>query len=150
VLGLPSAEQQQARLAGAWLQEFRSAGARRVVYWGPTTGSHEVYDQLLTKYVAIGAETSALGLPTSGPKAINVVYGRLGLFEHGRMYYAPATGTHPIVGPINDRYVQPDAAPRLGLPTTDEYAVDAGRAQDFEHGRITWDATTGEATVTLT
>src|SRR5450759_737155 len=37
---------------------------------------------------------------------------------------------------------------RLGYPVTDEYAVPGGRASDFEHGRITWNAATGATTVT--
>ena len=32
---------------------------------------------------------------------------------------------------------------RLGYPTTDEYAVAAGRRNGFQHGTITWVAATG-------
>jgi uncharacterized protein with LGFP repeats len=149
VLGLPSAEQTAGRAAGSVVQEFRKAGARRVVYWSQPTGAHEVYDQILTRYDAIGAETSQLGLPTSGPNGTRVLYSRYNVFEHGRMYYSPSTGTHPILGAINDRYIKADAYPVLGMPTTDEYAVTDGRAQDFQHGTITWNSTTGETTLTV-
>src|SRR5262245_29155076 len=61
VLGLPTAEQRTGQASGSLVQEFRKAGARRVVYWSQATGAHEVYDQILTRYDAIGAETSKLG-----------------------------------------------------------------------------------------
>ncbi len=149
VLGLPVAEQRTGRVAGSLVQDFRKAGARRVVYWSQPSGAHEVYDQILSRYEAIGAETSNLGLPTSGPKGTRVLYSRYNVFEHGRMYYSPGTGTHPILGAISDRYIKADAYPVLGMPTTDQYAVTAGLAQDFQHGTITWNSTSGETTLTV-
>jgi hypothetical protein len=35
----------------------------------------------------------------------------------------------------------------LGYPVRDTYPVTEGQATDFEHGTITWNATTGETTV---
>jgi hypothetical protein len=108
------------------------------VYWSQATGAHELYDQILTRYDAIGAEISKLGLPTSGPTGTRVLYSRYNVFEHGRMYYSPGTATQPVLGAINDRYIQADAYPLLGLPTADEYAVTDALAQTFQHGQITW------------
>jgi uncharacterized protein with LGFP repeats len=31
----------------------------------------------------------------------------------------------------------------LGYPTSDEYSVPVGRAEDFESGSLTWSASTG-------
>jgi N-acetylmuramoyl-L-alanine amidase/LGFP repeat len=148
VLGLPAAEQHPAQLTGALVQEFSKAGAQRAVYWSSSTGAREVLDAIYTRYVAMGSDLSKLGLPTTGQLVTHVAGGRANLFQHGRMYYGPATGTHPIIGAFNTQYVQPGVYTQLGLPTTDEYAVTGGSAQDFQGGRITRDAATEQTTVT--
>jgi N-acetylmuramoyl-L-alanine amidase-like protein/LGFP repeat-containing protein len=150
VIGLPAAEQHAGRRAGSQVQDFRRSGVRRALYWSSATGAHEVLDAIYAKYAAIGAESSSLGLPTTGQVGTHVVSGRANLFQHGRMYYGPATGTHPVIGVFNNAYVQPGVYTRLGLPRTDHYAVTVGLAQDFTGGRITWNATTNRTTVTYT
>ncbi len=147
ILGWPSTEMQDARVSGARVQEFRKSGVRRAAYWSQATGAHEVVDAIFAKYVAMNAELSVLGLPVTGQLGTPVVGGRLSIFQGGRMYYGPNTGTHAITGPINAKYVEPGNPGKLLLPTTDEYAVTGGRAQDFQGGRITWDAASGQTTV---
>ncbi len=148
VLGLPSTEEQNARVSGARVQEFRKAGVRRAVYWSSGTGAHEVLDAIFAKYYAMNGELSKLGLPKTGQLGTPVSGGRVNVFQNGRIYYGPATGTHPIIGAINAKYVESGVYTKLGLPTTDEYAVTGGLQQDFQGGKIAWDAATGQTTVT--
>ena len=148
ILGLPAGEQRAGRLTGSQVQDFRRSGVRRALYWSSATGAHEVVDAIFAKYAAMNAELSALGLPITGQVGTHVVGGRANLFRHGRMYYGPSTGTHPIIGAFNVAYVRSGVYTRLGLPRTDHYAVSGGLAQDFTGGRITWNASTGRTTVT--
>jgi LGFP repeat-containing protein/N-acetylmuramoyl-L-alanine amidase-like protein len=61
--------------------------------------------------------------------------GRFTDFEHGSIYFSPATGAHEVSGSILATWrAQGAERSPLGLPTGDELAVDGGRAQDFEHG----------------
>ncbi len=150
IVGLPAGEQHAGRLAGSQVQDFRRSGVRRALYWSSRTGAHEVVDAIFAKYAAMSAEVSALGLPTTGQVGTHVTGGRANLFQHGRMYYGPATGTHPIIGVFNVAYVRSGVYTRLGLPRTDHFAVTGGLAQDFTGGRITWSAATGQTTVTYT
>ncbi len=148
VLGLPRYEETAARVSGARFQEFRKAGARRGVWWSQATGAREVLDAIFTKYVAMNGETSSLGLPTTGQLGTHVVGGRVNVFQHGRLYWGSATGAHPVIGAFNNAYVQSGVYTRLGLPRTDAFSVTGGLAQDFTGGRITWNATTAQTTVT--
>ena len=59
----------------------------------------------------------------------------------------------PVYGAIGKAYDGLGAEySRLGLPTRGEYAVPGGTRADFEHGRLSWNSTTGAvaATVLLT
>jgi hypothetical protein len=66
-------------------------------------------------------------------------------FDHPyglRIWYSPATGAHPVGGGIAAAWT-----PQLGLAVTDEIPGLGGTRVDFEHGTITYTATSG-ATVT--
>ncbi|WP_172592034.1 cellulase family glycosylhydrolase [Subtercola boreus] len=69
-------------------------------------------------------------------------YDRKGGF---RIFYTAATGAHAVAGVILAKWTS-----ALGAAKTDEYtyAADGSRANDFQHGRIVWSATTGIVTVT--
>jgi uncharacterized protein with LGFP repeats len=148
VLGLPRTEEQDARVAGARVQEFRKAGVRRAVYWSQATGAHEVLDAIFAKYVELNGELSRLGLPKTGQLGTPVAGGRVNVFENGRIYSGPTTGAHALIGVFNTKYIEAGVYTQLGLPTTDEYAVTGGLRQDFQGGTITWDEATGQTTVT--
>jgi hypothetical protein len=62
-------------------------------------------------------------------------------FDHRyglRVWYSPATGAHPVGGGIANAW-----KPELGLAVTDEIPGLGGTRVDFEHGTITYTATTG-------
>jgi len=116
------------------------------------------------RYAALGGAASVLGTPVGGEYA--VPGGVAQNYTRGRMYYSAATGAHEVHGLILSDYLAlggPAGALRLpitdetqlgwersalGYPLTNEYAVTGGRRNDFQHGSITWLATTGAVTVT--
>jgi len=64
------------------------------------------------------------------------------------IYWSPATGAHEVYGSIRAFYTDRAGGPagRLGLPTSGEYATQSGRASNFTHGRLDWNALTGAVT----
>ncbi|MGB8649936.1 MAG: hypothetical protein WCD35_04660 [Mycobacteriales bacterium] len=116
------------------------------VVWSSSTGAIELYDVLADAYARSGAETGPLGLPIAYEE--QVTGGRVSRCQTGRIS-AGDPGAFWTRGPITDRYVELGAeAGALGWPTTDEYRpTDTTRRNDFQHGSITYDETTGDVTV---
>lgn len=61
------------------------------IYWTPTTGAHEVYGAILSTWVSLGYETSALGYPISGEYA--VPGGRRNDFQGGNITFTRTGGS---------------------------------------------------------
>ncbi|WP_433166324.1 N-acetylmuramoyl-L-alanine amidase [Kribbella sp. CA-247076] len=61
VLGLPTGEFRNGRVAGTKLQPFRNGA----LYWSKAIGTRPVAGLIYRKYVALGAERSRLGLPVT-------------------------------------------------------------------------------------
>ena len=114
-----------------------------VIYWTPQTGAHEVHGAILTKWSELGAPYGLLGYPktdelvASDPQNV----GRFNHFEHGSIYWSPASGAHEVHGAIFERWAQLawEQGP-LGFPTSDEYTVPCTgeRRSIFQGGDITW------------
>ena len=101
-------------------------------------------------YRALGACGSVVGVPITNETGTPDGVGRYNVFERGSIYWTPATGAHAVHGVIRDAWkAEGWEAGALGYPVSDEYAAAGGRKSDFQHGSITWDATTQEATVHL-
>ncbi|MFP5218164.1 MAG: S8 family serine peptidase [Actinomycetes bacterium] len=122
---------------------------RGTICWSPTTGAREVRGAIRSTWARLGWTASAVGYPITDERGTPDGRGRYNHFERGSVYWTPTTGAHEVRGAIRQHWASSgwEAGP-LGYPTTDEYAVYGGRATDFEHGRIRWDAATGAVTVT--
>ena len=119
------------------------------IYWTPATGAHEVYGAIRERWAAMGWERSVAGYPTTDETDIpGVPGGRMNAFSATNLviYWLAATGTHETYGAIRQYYTNAAGGPagRLGLPTSGEYAIPGGRASNFEHGALSWDAATGQ------
>jgi LGFP repeat len=86
------------RLGGPVTPELASARGRvsffskgGAIYWGRSTGAHEVHGAIEITYAAAGADASCLGLPTSDEEADGD--GRVSYFEHGAIRWKPRDGT---------------------------------------------------------
>jgi L,D-peptidoglycan transpeptidase YkuD (ErfK/YbiS/YcfS/YnhG family) len=109
--------------------------------WSPATGTRWVGGAIWRKYAALGGDASVLGLPTTDELTTPNLQGRYILFQRGAVVWSPASGAHPVHGAIQARWGAMGAENSvLGFPTSDEYAIAGGRAQDFQYGRITWTA----------
>ncbi len=122
-----------------------------LAFWTAGTrcgGSPPVIGEIEKKYLALGGCGSLLGAPTTGEQGTPDGVGRYSVFEQGSIYWTPALGAHEVHGRIRDAWAQAGwEAGALGYPVSDEYAVTGGRRSDFEHGWITWDATTNETSI---
>jgi uncharacterized protein with LGFP repeats len=128
---------------------------RLLIGWTATYGAHTVANGDLTEYLHLGGP-AAYGLPyideTRTPD------GR-GSYQHftpkaptGRsIYYYPGIGSHEVHGGIRATWASLGwERSRLGYPTSDEFSVAGGRRSNFQHGYITWNATTRKTTVHYT
>jgi uncharacterized protein with LGFP repeats len=119
------------------------------IYWSPTTGAQAVSGQIRARWAATGWERGALGYPTADERPTADGRGRYSTFQQGAVLWTASGGPHAVYGSIYQRYVAMGGVQsRLGYPTTDEHAVPGGRASDFQHGTLTWNASTGAITVT--
>ena len=118
------------------------------IFWTPGTGAQEVYGLIRARWGELRWESGPLGFPTTGERATPDGRGRYNHFQHGSVYWTPSTGAHEVYGSIRARWAAEGwENGRVGYPTSGEYDVPGGRANDFERGRIVWDRVTGATRV---
>jgi uncharacterized protein with LGFP repeats len=115
------------------------------IYWSPTTGAHSIRGAIRAEWAASGWEKGPLGYPTTDEKGTPDGSGRYNHFSKAAsIYWTPWTGAHSVLGAIRATWASMGwERSWLGYPTSDEYSVPVGRAEDFENGTLTWSATTG-------
>jgi uncharacterized protein with LGFP repeats len=114
------------------------------IYWTPETGAHTVYGAIRTTWLALGAERSFLGYPTSDESP--AVGGRYNNFQGGAITWSPTAGAHETHGSIRGEWAALGYERSfLGFPVTNETATSdgVGRYNDFQGGAITWSPTAG-------
>jgi hypothetical protein len=130
--------------------ELATAGGRAQRYqqgrisYKAATGARETVGPISVRYVATGAEAGPLGFPVTSP--LPVPGGSASRFENGRISWSPTTGAWETRGPIALKYEALGAeASDLGMPVGGDTLVGDGRGRfsSFQHGRISWSATTG-------
>ncbi|MEE2030774.1 alpha/beta hydrolase-fold protein [Rhodococcus chondri] len=129
------------------LDEARTPDGRGVVqgfeigamYWSEQTGAHAVQGMIMDTYGRLGYETGVLGYPTASEQVIKD-NGRFSEFEHGRVYWSPATGAWPVREPVLAAWLAEGAENgRLGYPVGDVVPLEGGNGvrQDFQAGHVT-------------
>jgi uncharacterized protein with LGFP repeats len=59
--------------------------------------------------------------------------------KNASIYWTPSTGAWSVQGSIRDRWAALGwEHSGLGYPTSDEFGVQGGRRNNFQHGYITW------------
>ena len=147
-IGLPTSGEKDGPLAGSRMNSFQRGG----IYWSATTGAHDVYGAIAGRYMTLSPTNLAgIGLPTSGEKDGPFAGSRMNSFQRGGIYWSAATGAHDVYGAIHSYYTNLPNATRtaLGLPTSGEQPSPTGRMNNFQHGTINWNQTTGRTTHTL-
>jgi len=115
------------------------------IYWSPATGARAVLGPIETLWKSGGAERGLLGYPTQSVSTL-ADGGQYARFEHGSIYWSPATGARAMLGPIETLW-KGGGAERgvLGYPTSSVSTARDGKGQyaTFQHGSIYWSAATG-------
>ncbi|RBY95632.1 hypothetical protein DQ237_14030 [Blastococcus sp. TF02-8] len=102
--------------------------------------------EIRQKWQSQGGANGWLGLPVTTNALTPNGRGYYNEFEHGSIYWTPATGARFIRGEIRDKWVELGAENgRLGFPISDESCTlrDGGCYISMEGGSIHWSPTTG-------
>jgi hypothetical protein len=105
---------------------------------------------LLSSYVRSGETNGPLGYPTT--RQLSPLNGAAAKFEHGALYWSPATQSRLLKGgKVLHRYrsLNGPNGP-LGFPKTHFRNTKVSRFVRFQHGTITYDKSTGRVAVTYT
>jgi uncharacterized protein with LGFP repeats len=142
-LGYPTGDQVCGLAGGGCKQDFQGG----TLWSHPTAGTHPVAGAMATTWAAAGGEGGPLGYPLTGLICGMRNSGCGQVFQGGRIYSTPTTGTHAMTGAIHTAWMQQgyEVGP-LGYPTSDVYAVTGGTAQNFQGGKLVHDQVTGTVT----
>ncbi len=125
----------------------RFSGSNGAVHWSSATGAWAVQGVINSRYDALGAAGSVLGLPRTDEKATPDGRGRYNQFQSGVVYWTSATGAWPVRGPILTRWAQLGSErSSLGYPKGDQFAVTGGVRQNFERGYLRLTTSSGAVT----
>ena len=90
----------------------------------------------------MGGKEGPLGAPTS-PEAAGEGDTRYATFEHGAIYWSPASGAEPLGGAIYEAWASLGyERGALGLPTSAEIQEPEWIVQNFQHGTLNFDRQT--------
>lgn len=142
VLGAPTSDEFTGG-RGAKVNTFEGG----VIVYTPSTDAHAVYGANFDRYGAHGWEGGVLGVPTTDE--FNGANGaRSQRFANGLIIFKPGIGSYAVHGAILWQYSQMGfEGGALGAPTSDEYAINGGVAQNFERGTVRYNFSTGALTV---
>lgn len=110
----------------------------------PTLGTFVLLGAIAARYAAAAGENGLLGFPVTDSGATPDGVGAFALFQRGRASQRGAGEvflTHDVIAEAYGR-AGGEGGP-LGFPVAGEQAVAGGRAQPFEHGRVSVGPTTG-------
>ncbi|OUC77233.1 hypothetical protein CA982_18560 [Gordonia lacunae] len=118
-------------------QEFQGGH----IYWSPATGAHSIQGLIYDKWKALGAETGVLKFPASDEIVAPDGKGRFTTFQGGAIYWSPATGAHPVYGPLYLFWAHFGyKAGSFGYPTGDPVYTGDNVSQQFQRGTLRlWD-----------
>ena len=114
------------------------------IYWSAPSGAFELHGAIRTKWQQMNSVTGVLRYPTTDERGTPDTVGRYNHFQGGSIYWTSATGAHEVHGAIRAKWSALGwERSRLGYPTGDETAAAEGRRSTFQHGSITYVASTG-------
>lgn len=119
---------------------------RGTIYWSESTGAHEQHGPIFNAYLAVGAETSPLGLPITDVMPTSDGVASVSRYQRGAILSHPQTGTCEVHGAIHQKWASLGSEQGfLGYPRTDEKvtADGIGRFNHFQHGSIYWHPESG-------
>ena len=145
-LGYPVGDEMCGLPGGGCAQVFE----RGRISWSSGTGARLVTGAVQVRYDALADERGHLGYPTTDTICGLVGGGCFQVFQHGWLYWSPATGAHAVKGGIGYTWlVQGAENGALGYPVGDEVCGlrDGGCSTHFSGGSIYWSPASGAGTV---
>lgn len=112
------------------------------IYWTPETNAFEIPADMVDAWGRQGWEAGALGYPVAAPETIsgNIVQ----QFQGGYVVRNSKNEAFFVRGEIAKRYAElKTVTSKLGAPISDEFLVEGGALQNFEHGHVYWSPATG-------
>ena len=101
---------------------------------------------IFARWEVMGGKEGPLGAPTS-PEAAGEGDTRYATFEHGAIYWSPASGAEPLGGAIYEAWASLGyERGALGLPTSAEIQEPEWIVQNFQHGTLNFDRENGTVT----
>lgn len=116
------------------------------IYWTPETNAYEIPQDMFEAWGRQGYEAGTIGYPVEGPKTINdnIVQ----KFQGGYVVRNKDQKAFFVRGKIAEKYGQQQTVQSaLGAPVSDEFLIDGGALQNFEHGTMYWSPATGAQVV---
>lgn len=113
--------------------------------WSSSGGAHALGGAIRTKWQATGGITGPLGAPVSDETTGLRAGGASQSFRGGAVVWSSFTGAQVSKGAIRTAWLKAGAQNgSLGYPTGGEFSTPHGSVrQSFQHGQITWTASTG-------
>jgi uncharacterized protein with LGFP repeats len=143
ILGYPTTDESGTPDGIGRFNHFSGSGGASV-YWTPMYGAWSIHGDIRARWASLGWETGFLGYPTSDETFFSTGGGEMNHFSGGSVYWTHVTGAWSIHGAIQASWgAEGWDASQLGVPTSDEYAIPGGRAENFYNGRMTFSFTTG-------
>ncbi len=142
-LGYPTTDTQCGLADGGCSQTFQGGA----IYWLPITQARPVVGAIRGAWSATGAEGGPLGYPTRAESCGLVGGGCFQTFQHGSVYWSPATGAHPVSGAILAMWGDTgwERGP-LGYPTADPVTTATEITQRFQGGTLVQNRSSGRVT----
>lgn len=133
-LGYPTTDEVGGIKDGGVYQNYQGGA----IIWSPSTGAQISSGPIRTKWLATNVEAGPLGYPVTGEIKGLKDGGSFQNFQGGTIMYSPATGARISIGAIRTTWASTgyENGP-LGYPTSDEYKVEGGVAQNYQGGVIT-------------
>ena len=124
---------------------------RGAISYSAATGAQRTTGSIHLAWGRAGFEAGFLGYPAGSERTGLPDGGAYQLFERGFVVWSPATGAHPSMGAIRERWRQSGLeSGEFGYPTSDEATGlrNGGSAQQYQHGTIIWSSATAAHALT--
>jgi uncharacterized protein with LGFP repeats/L,D-peptidoglycan transpeptidase YkuD (ErfK/YbiS/YcfS/YnhG family) len=145
ILGFPTTDEVGGLRNGGVYQNYEGGA----ILWSPASAAHLSIGPIRDKWASVGFENSGLGYPVSD--VVNGLKdgGTYQSYQDGAILWTPAYGSVISVGSIRNVWAGRGFEQGvLGYPTTDEYPISGGVAQNYQGGVITAAAAGGTHAVT--
>ncbi|MCD4851660.1 GDSL-type esterase/lipase family protein [Arthrobacter sp. AK01] len=145
--GYPATDTASGLRNGGSKQSFE----RGTITYSPATGAQRTGGSIHLAWGRSGFEGGFLGYPVTGESTGLRDGGAWQAFERGFVVWSPATGAHPSMGAIRERWRRTGMEEgELGYPATDEALglKSGGSSQEYQRGTIIWSPATGAKALT--